>query len=168
MTAPDQPQASTPGHADRLPAEQIPVGVEVALGSHTVTEEEVLSFGRDWDPQYFHVDEDAARESDFGGLIASGIHTLAVYQRLSVTQVLTGYDIVAGRQLREVRFLRPVRPGDTLTGSMRVERIDPAVNGRAMGVSSGQLVNQHGKQVLTLDVDFVIRSETSPGRQSRP
>ncbi|HJG81294.1 MAG TPA: MaoC family dehydratase N-terminal domain-containing protein [Brevibacterium senegalense] len=164
MTAPEQPHAP----ADRLPAEQIPVGVEVELGSHTVTEEEVLAFGRDWDPQYFHVDEDAARESDFGGLIASGIHTLAVYQRLSVTQVLTGYDIVAGRQLREVRFLRPVRPGDTLTGSMRVERIDPAVNGRAMGVSSGQLVNQHGKQVLTLDVDFVIRSETSPGRQSRP
>lgn len=142
----------------RLPAEEIPVGVEQQLGSHTVTEDEVLAFGRDWDPQYFHIDAEAATESDFGGLIASGIHTLAVFQRLSVERALDSYDIVAGRQLRSVRFLRPVRPGDTLTGTMRVERVDPPVNGRAMGVSTGQLTNQHGKQVLDVSVDFVARA----------
>ena len=121
---------ATPGTSTdasvRLPAEQIPIGVERKIGSHTVTEDEVLAFGRDWDPQYFHVDAAAAEESDFGGLIASGIHTLAVFQRLSVETVLSGFDIIAGKQLRSVRFLRPVRPGDTLTGSMRVEEIEPA------------------------------------------
>src|SRR5690625_5229334 len=136
----------------RLPAEQIPVGVETRLGSHTVTEDEVLAFGRDWDPQYFHVDATAAAESDFGGLIASGIHTLALFQRLSVATVLSGFDIIAGKQLRSVRFLRPVRPGDTLTGTMRVERMSPAENGRAVGISSGSLTNQHGKQVLDVTV----------------
>lgn len=154
---------ATPGTSTdasvRLPAEQIPIGVERKIGSHTVTEDEVLAFGRDWDPQYFHVDAAAAEESDFGGLIASGIHTLAVFQRLSVETVLSGFDIVAGKQLRSVRFLRPVRPGDTLTGSMRVEEMSPPKNGRAVGVSSGTLVNQHGKQVLDVTVDFVARAQ---------
>lgn len=150
---------ATPHTSTRLPAEQIPVGVERALGSYTVTEDEVLAFGRDWDPQYFHVDAAAAEESDFGGLIASGIHTLAVFQRLSVVTVLSGFDIVAGKQLRSVRFLRPVRPGDTLTGSMRVEEMSPPQKGRAVGVSSGSLVNQHGQQVLAVTVDFVARAQ---------
>lgn len=159
MTAADQPSAD--GAPARLPAEQIPVGQEHTLGAHTVTQQEILDFGHAWDPQYFHIDEDAAATSDYGGLIASGIHTLAVYQRLSVRAVLTGIDIVAGRQLRSVRFLRPVRPGDTLTGTMTVDRIDPAVHGRALGVASGQLTNQHGKQVLALEVDFVARAEVA-------
>lgn len=154
---------ATPGTSTdasvRLPAEQIPVGIERKIGSHTVTEDEVLAFGRDWDPQYFHVDAAAAEESDFGGLIASGIHTLAVFQRLSVETVLSGFDIIAGKQLRSVRFLRPVRPGDTLTGSMRVEEMSAPKNGRAVGVSSGTLVNQHGKQVLDVTVDFVARAQ---------
>lgn len=149
----------TPLMSTRLPAEQIPVGVDRQLGSHTVTEDEVLTFGRDWDPQYFHVDATAAAESDFGGLIASGIHTLAIFQRLSVETVLSGFDIVAGKQLRSVRFLRPVRPGDTLTGSMRVEQMSPPADGRAVGVSSGSLVNQRGKQVLDVTVDFVARAQ---------
>lgn len=149
----------TPHTSTRLPAEQIPVGVERQIGSHTVTEDEVLTFGRAWDPQYFHVDATAAAESDFGGLIASGIHTLAIFQRLSVETVLSGFDIVAGKQLRSVRFLRPVRPGDTLTGSMRVEEMSQPQNGRAVGVSSGTLVNQHGKQVLDVTVDFVARAQ---------
>lgn len=149
---------TVPHSAGRLPAEQIPVGVEQHLGSYTVSEEEVIAFGHEWDPQYFHIDADAAEGSDFGGLIASGIHTLAVFQRLSVKGALIHYDIVAGRQLRSVRFLLPVRPGDTLTGTMRVERVDPPVNGRALGVSSGELVNQHGKQVLDVSVDFVARA----------
>ena len=150
---------TTPHTSTRLPAEQIPVGVERQIGSHTVTEDEVLTFGRTWDPQYFHVDAAAAAESDFGGLIASGIHTLAIFQRLSVETVLSGLGIVAGKQLRSVRFLRPVRPGDTLTGSMRVDEVSPPQNGRAVGVSSGTLVNQHGKQVLDVTVDFVARAQ---------
>ncbi|WP_084500378.1 MaoC/PaaZ C-terminal domain-containing protein [Brevibacterium album] len=152
----------------RLPAEHMQVGVETAFGTHTVTADEILAFGRAWDPQYFHVDEAAAETSEFGGLIASGVHTLGIYQKLSVEAVLSRYDIVAGKEFTRLRFMRPVRPGDTLTGAMTVESLSPPRHGRCLGTAEGRLSNQDGKQVLDIEVEFLVRSAQCSGSTQVP
>lgn len=141
-----------------LPAEDLPIGQEIDCGAHEVTQQEMIGFASTWDPQYFHVDAVRAAESDFGGLIASGLHTLSIYQRLAVTGVYDAYDVIAGRTLREVKFLRPVRAGDVLTCSVTVASIVPDAAGRCAVTIDGLLRNQHDKVVLALTVDCLIRS----------
>lgn len=141
-----------------LPAEELPVGQEVDCGSHAVTEEEIVGFASAWDPQYFHVSRDHAAHSDFGGLIASGLHTASIYQKLAVAGLLHRFDVVAGREIRSLRFLRPVRPGDVLSCGIVVRSVEPSAPGRSLVVISGVLRNQHGKPVLELEVDSLMRS----------
>ena len=84
------------------------------LGAREVTEEEIVAFAREWDPQPFHVDPEAAQESSFGGLIASGWHTGAMWMRLYVDSLLVGAASMGSPGIEELRWLAPVRPGDTL------------------------------------------------------
>src|SRR5690606_14427897 len=142
-----------PGTApELLPAEDLPVGEDLDCGTHAVTQEEIVAFAAQWDPQYFHVSPDLAAHSDFGGLIASGLHTVSIYQKLAVGGLLRRFDIVAGREITGLRFLRPVRPGDVLACTVQVRSVEPAGPGRSRAVISGVLHNQHGKQVLELAV----------------
>lgn len=78
---------------------------------------ELTQFARQWDPQFFQVDAAAAGRGMFGGLIASGIHTMAVFQRLSVEGFWGRTATVAARGMRDVRFVRPVGSGASLDGS---------------------------------------------------
>ena len=141
-----------------LPAEDLPVAQEIDCGAEAVTQEAIVAFGSAWDPQYFHVDPELAAGSDFGGLIASGLHTLSIYQKLAVEAVYDKYDVIAGRALREVRFLRPVRAGDVLTCSVTVLSVVPDAPGRCAVMIQGRLRNQLGKPVLEVEVDCLIRS----------
>lgn len=150
--------------ASRLPAEEMPVGVEIACGSYKVTETEIVEFASAWDPQYFHTDHEAAVESDFRGLIASGVHTTAIFQRLAATQVYTKYDVIAGKEITKLRFLRPVRAGDVLTGTVVVRSIEPDRPGRCLVTILGELRNQHGRAVLQLEVDSLLRSAGAGSR----
>lgn len=147
----------------RLPAEDLPVGEALLLGSHTVTEDEMVTFARQWDPQYFHVDHQAAVASDFGGIIASGIHTAAIFQRLCVDNFFSRYDIIAGREISNLRFLRPVFADTTLNGKVVIDSVEPAGPGRAVFSSTGTLMNEEGQPVLTVVVDALIRARTSGG-----
>jgi acyl dehydratase len=142
----------------RLPAEEMPVGVEIDCGTHPVTEEEIVEFASAWDPQYFHVDREAALHSDFGGLIASGVHTTAIFQRLAATTVYSRYDVIAGREIEKLRFRRPVRAGDVLTGTVLVRSVEQDGRGRCLVRIVGTLRNQHGASVLELEVDSLVRS----------
>jgi acyl dehydratase len=102
--------------------EDIPLNVRVTLGSYTFTEENIIAFARRYDPQPFHVDKDAALRSPYGGLIASGWHTAAVWMKLMLAYRRAR--IVAGAEetqenyvspgVREIRWLKPVRPGTML------------------------------------------------------
>ncbi len=136
-------------------AEDFHVDQVVEFGTYDVTEAEVLAFAEQWDPQWFHVDVEAAAAGPYGGLIASGLQTLAIYQRLNILAVK--WAAIAGRSIRDIHFLRPVRPGDQLTGSLLVEQITPEPErNRALVVTAGQLSNAEGKQVLTLKVDAYL------------
>jgi acyl dehydratase len=105
--------------------EDFEAGQTFELGTRTVTEEEIVEFAQRWDPQPFHVDPEAARDSIFGGLIASGWHTGAMWMRMYVDNVL-GEGSRGSPGIEELRWLAPVRPGDTLTGSLTVLEATPS------------------------------------------
>ena len=122
------------------------------LGSHTVSEEEIVAFARQWDPQSFHVDPEAAKESVFGGLIASGWHTGAMWMRLYVDSLLDGAASMGSPGIEELRWLAPVRPGDTLYGRLTVLEATPSERRPDRGTVRirGEMVNQDGVTVLSM------------------
>lgn len=99
--------------------ENIDVGMTTRAGSRTVTKEGIVDFAEQWDPQPFHVDGTAAAESMFGGLVASGLHTLSLCNVLATEALFGELAVLGGRGIDELRFHEPVRPGDTLR--VRVE-----------------------------------------------
>ena len=130
--------------------EDFQVGDVAELGPVTVTEEEIVEFGRRFDPQPFHVDPEAARESPFGGLIASGWHTAAIYMGMFVRGVLEGTASLGSPGVEELRWLAPVRPGDTLRGRTTITDVQPSSTtpGRGTIFGSHELVNQSGVVVM--------------------
>lgn len=139
-------------------AEDLRVGERHELGTYLLTEDDIVEFARAWDSQYFHLDPAGAAASPFGGLIASGIQTFAVFQKLVVESHFSGWNIIAGKEMRELRFLRPVRPGDELTGHFVIDEVSFDDRGRAEFVARGVLTNQDGKDVLSLVMTALIRS----------
>lgn len=138
-------------------------GAHYDLGSYTLSEQESVAFAEAWDPQVFHVDKAAAADGAYGGLIASGVQTLGIYQRLAVLAVFRRWSVIAGRGLRDVRFLRPLRPGDTLRGVMTLDAVTPDDRGRALVTSTSVLTNQNGRRVLQLIADVYVRMAPGAG-----
>ena len=140
-----------------LYAEDFPVGRIFELGSYSVSAEEIKSFAGEWDPMPFHTDERAAEESVFGGLVASGAHTLAICIRLASGAVISKSAAVAGRGISEARFLRPVRPGMTLSGTMTI--IEQELDGRGTGEIQlrNELRDQDGELVMTMTGEMIVR-----------
>jgi acyl dehydratase len=130
--------------------EDFQVGEVAELGPVTVTENEIVEFATRFDPQPFHVDPEAARESPFGGLIASGWHTAAIYMGLFVRGVLEGTASLGSPGVEELRWLAPVRPGDTLRGRTTITDAQPSSTtpGRGTIFGSHELVNQDGVVVM--------------------
>jgi acyl dehydratase len=127
-------------------------GQVVELGSHLVTEAEIVEFAERWDPQPFHVDPEAAAGSVFGGLIASGWHTCALWMRLYVETTLDGAASMGSPGVEELRWLAPVRPGDTLQGRLTVLETTPSARRPDRGTVRirGEMVNQDGVVVMTM------------------
>ncbi len=132
--------------------EDVSVGERGVLGSHTFTEEEIVAFAEKYDPQPFHTDPEAATGSIFGGLIASGWHTCAVMMRLSVEAARRAQAVTTGSPgVDSCRWLKPVRPGDTLTGRTEVLETRPS-RSKPIGFvrSRVELTNQRGEVILRL------------------
>lgn len=142
----------------RKPAEELPIGEPIDCGSYAIDEQEMMDFARQWDPQYFHIDPEAAAGSAFGRIIASGIYTTAIYQRLVVHGAFADYDVIAGRHIRECRFVNPVYAGDELHATVVVSSVSAPVRGRCDVVTLGTLRNQDGATVLELELTAVVRS----------
>jgi acyl dehydratase len=106
--------------------EDVVIGTRRDLGSYTFTEEEIIRFGRKYDPQSFHIDPEAAKHSMFGGLIASGWHTAAVWMKLAIaererskgTSPLLRAGVSPG--FEDMKWLKPVRPGMTVRFSSEI------------------------------------------------
>lgn len=126
---------------------------EIDLGEYHVTREEILEFARRYDPQPFHTDEEAAKESIYGGLIASGWHTCAMMMRLLCDAVLLDAASLGSPGVESVRWLKPVRPGDTLRARMRVleTRASRSKPDRGIIKSRWEVSNQDGETVMTME-----------------
>ena len=111
--------------------EDIVVGDTDEFGSYDVTEEEILEFAGQYDPQPFHTDPEAAAETIYGGLIASGWHTCAMTMRLLVDGHFDDSAAMGARGVKELRFPQPVRPGDSL--SVRTEILEKSVDSADRG-----------------------------------
>jgi acyl dehydratase len=141
---------------DPLYLEDLRVGQTFTTGSVTVTTEAIKAFARDYDPQPFHLDEVAARDSLFGGLAASGWHTAALSMRLLVDGLpIAGGLIGVGG---ETTWPRPTRPGDTLTVHIEVLEITPSKSrpDRGMVRTRNETRNQHGEPVQISNLGIVV------------
>ncbi|MFD7133074.1 MaoC family dehydratase [Streptomyces sp. NPDC059894] len=105
--------------------EHFTVGTTYELGATRLTTEDIIDYARAWDPMPFHLDPGAAARSPFGGLVASGWHTGAVIMGQFVRTLLADSACQGSYGMDEVRFLRPVRPGDELRGRATVEDASP-------------------------------------------
>ena len=132
--------------------EDFQAGDETVHGTYEVTAEEIVEFAERYDPQPFHVDAEAAADGPFGGLIASGWHSAAIYMGLFVRNVLLDSVSLGSPGVEELRWLVPVRPGDVLTGRSRIVETWPSENnpGRGTVVGEHELVNQKGEVVMRL------------------
>jgi acyl dehydratase len=131
--------------------EDIEPGEVYELGTRTVTESEIVAFAREWDPQPFHTDPEAAKGSVFGGLIASGWHTGSMWMRMYVDTML-GSAARGSPGIEELRWLAPVRPGDTLSGRLTVLEATPSATRPDRGTIRirGEMVNQDGVTVMSM------------------
>ncbi|MEO8839224.1 MAG: MaoC family dehydratase [Herbaspirillum sp.] len=131
--------------------EDFPVGRKVEVGSHTFTEEEILAFATQFDPQPFHVNKEAAKNSIFGGLIASGWHTLSTMMRLMVDGFLNESASMGSPGVDQIRWIKPVHPGDTIQVSSVTLESRPSTSkpDRGVVISEWRAVNQHGELVCT-------------------
>ena len=130
--------------------EDFHVGDVTELGPVTVTEDEIVEFATRFDPQPFHVDAEAARGSPFGGLIASGWHTAAIYMGMFVRGVLEGTASLGSPGVEELRWTAPVRPGDTLRGRATITDVAPSSTNPSRGTIFGshEVVNQDDVVVM--------------------
>jgi acyl dehydratase len=139
--------------------EDFTLGEEIVSYGQTLTTDGIIGFAALYDPQAFHIDAEAAAASPYGGLIASGFQTLAIGFRMFLD---TG--IIAGTSLGspgfdELRWLKPVRPGDTLHTIVRIDTIRPSTSKPDRGSVTAffRMLNQRGEDVLTLKGILLVK-----------
>jgi acyl dehydratase len=132
--------------------EDFEVGKTIEVGSRIVSEEEIIDFATKFDPQPFHVDQDAAARSIYGGIIASGWHTCGMMMRLMVDGFLKEAASLGSPGVDEIRWIKPVRGGDTLTVSTTALETRPSGSkpDRGVIVTLWEAKNQHGELVATI------------------
>jgi acyl dehydratase len=138
--------------------EDLAVGQMFGTGTVTVELEEVKAFAAEFDPQPFHLDEDAARGSPFGGLVASGWHTAALTMRLLVGGELRVVGGLIGLGVEELSWPRPVRPGDVLRVESEVLGLRPSNSKPDRGIVRvrNTTLNGEGQPVMVQVVTMVV------------
>ena len=148
--------------------EDLRPGDTFELGEETIREEEILEFARRFDAQPFHVDPEAARQSMYGGLIASGWHTASLFMGLLVRGLLFDVASLGSPGIDELRWLKPVRPGNTLRGRLTILAVRPSERHPNRGVVMllGEMFNESGERVLSIRWPALIARRGSPGELS--
>jgi acyl dehydratase len=133
--------------------EDLQAGSVRELGTISVTAEEIKAFAGQFDPQPFHLDEEAGRQSLFGGLCASGWHTCALAMRLTVDNMLRHSSSLGSPGLESLKWLKPVYPGDVLSLRHTITEARAMRSRPDTGIvrSRWEMFNQKGEQVLEMD-----------------
>jgi acyl dehydratase len=133
--------------------EDFPEGAVAEFGGVHVTAEEIAAFAKQYDPQPFHVDPEAAKRWPYGGLIASGWHTCAMMMRVLVEEFIDGDTSLGSPGLGPIRWRLPVRPGDDLRVRVRVteNRRSQSKPDRGTLVFEVEVLNQNDEIVMTIE-----------------
>jgi acyl dehydratase len=139
--------------------DELEVGREFHGPGYTFTESAIVDFAFAYDPQPFHIDADAAKRSHFGGLIASGFHTLAVTFRLLYQGGFLREASLGGPGMEDVKWLKPVRPGDTIRARAKALDLVPSRSKPDRGVLKLRVaaVNQADEEVMTVTMNIIMK-----------
>jgi acyl dehydratase len=138
--------------------EDYTVGATYICGSFTLTEDEIIAFANHYDPQMMHIDRDLAASGPFGGIIASGWHTVGKTMKLVVENFLP-HNGLAAPGIDELRWPRPVRPGDMLTlhATIQDARRSRTKPDRGLINTLLEVMNQNGEVVLSMKPMNLVR-----------
>ncbi|WP_404980101.1 MULTISPECIES: MaoC family dehydratase [unclassified Caballeronia] len=133
--------------------EDFQVGSAVTLSAHTFSREEIIEFASRYDPQPFHLSDEAGRASHFGGLVASGWNTCSAMMGILVRDMLADSTSMGSPGLDNIRWLKPVRVGDSVRLTVRVldKRVSKSKPDRGIVSTRWEAHNQDGELVLTVD-----------------
>jgi acyl dehydratase len=139
--------------------EDFTVGQRFRTRGATLSEPQILQFGWEHDPQPFHIDVEAARDGPYGGIIASGFHTLLVTFRLIYQERIINAGSMGAGGMDELRWLQPVRPGDTITveGEVIETRASSSRPDRGFVTIAYVVTNQRGEPVMSFKTPHIIR-----------
>jgi acyl dehydratase len=143
--------------AQRFTLDDLSVGQRFASGTHTIDEAQIKAFAAQFDPQPFHLDDAAAKETLFGGLAASGWHTVAITMRLLVQSGLPLQGGIIGSG-GTIEWPRPTRPGDTLSVVSEVMELKPSRSRPDRGTAAvrSETRNQRGEPVQIITMKLVV------------
>lgn len=144
--------------------EDFEVGEEYGSDGFTITESQIMDFALEWDPQFFHLDRSRADENELlGGFCASGWHTLVVTMRMAFQSGLFWPGVRGGRSAREMHWLRPVRPDDTLHCVTEVIETTPIEKRPDYGmvVLRHTAIDQDDHKVFTITIEHIFARRTT-------
>lgn len=143
--------------------EDVTVGETVTFGGVVVTRDQIVEFARAFDPQPFHLDEEAAKDSMVGRLFASGWHSCAIFMRMMADEVLGKAASLGSPGVDEVRWLKPVLPGDRLSGRYTCLSKRRLASKPQAGLCQMlyEMVNQNGDVVMTWNATQFLRTRTA-------
>ncbi len=132
--------------------EDFKIGEVTELGPVVVTADEIVEFAKKYDPQPFHIDEEAAKNGPFGGLAASGWHTAALFMGMFVRGILLDSASMGSPGIEELRWTAPVRPGNSLKVRVTVTDVQPSSKNPNRGTvfTTSEVFNQNGELVASM------------------
>ena len=138
--------------------DDLAVGQKYPFAKRTVSEEEIIDFARQYDPQRFHIDREAARATPFGGVIASGWHTGALTMRLMCDAWILNSSSVGSPGIDQLKWAHPVRPNDTLSGYAEVLSVKESKSKPDRGIAQVLMLtkNQNDQHVLELHAHTIF------------
>lgn len=132
--------------------EDLEIGQKIKLGSISISKNEIISFAEKFDPQPFHTNEIKAKESIFGGLCASGWHTCSLFMRILYDGFLINSAALGSPGMDAIRWLKPLRPGETITGIGEVIKKTPSKSRPEIGslIINYEVFNKNNELIMTL------------------
>jgi acyl dehydratase len=144
-------------------AEDYKPGDAFDLGSYEVTQQEIVEFARQYDPFPFHVDDEAARQTMFGGIISSGWLTALIWLRLMHKHFITAETIIGSPGHEEMKWPAPVRPGDRLQGRLEIRESRVSKSKPELGFVryTATLTRQTGEEVFITTSTLIVKSRVA-------
>ena len=136
--------------------EDIKVGMTMEIAPAVIEKQKMLDFAREYDPIPLHTDEEYAKTTIFGGLIAPGVMTFMSVWAKFLEKDLFGRQLIAGKSTK-IEWLKPVYAGDTLRGETRISRLEKRSGGKGLVEVSVDVFNQHGELVLKDVTEAIVK-----------